>query len=427
MVDHKKINAFLHNQKKRLLEMDGASEHTDWLTEREQKGVDFVAAINEVNADDERLAGGKERIGLMEILYDNAIKWLMHPAYGGKLLWLEHFKLSQPGVISEDTTTSNIATFTTALLPAVRRIYAQLIAMDLVSVQPLSGPSGYIYWIDHEFVSAYSADGISADDRLDSVQDSDGYTDSTEQGTIREIQFRLKSKSISTESKKVAGTWTIEAEQDLRSQWRLDLEGELIPELGDLIVREINRKLVNALVSGAGAGDTEWNKNTPAADTTTEAKNAYYQTLWHAIAASNTLIANKKFKDADWLLMNFNTYYYMQRLNNFRGEPRVINQGTSISTRYVGTLNDFYRVYIDPFMADNKILMGIKGATWKDAVAYYAPYIPLFLSEKYIYNDDFTQFKQGAMTRYAYGVLPETSTQSPVKNNGLATVTLTSS
>ena len=428
-MNYSKIYAYLQNQKRRLLELDGASEGTGWLTERELNGQDFVARMQPgMNSEDPNLVNGNGRpIGLMEIAYDNTIRWLTHPKLGQKCLYLEHLRLQEAGVISEDTTTANIATFTTSLLPAIRRIYAELLAMDLVSVQPLGGPSGYLYWIDHEFVSAYSADGITANERLDSEQDSEGYTDSSEQGTIRQIQFRLQSESISTESKKVAGLWTLEAQQDLNSQWGLDLEAELVPEFGKLITREINRNIINALEAGAGAGDTEWNINTPPLDTTSEAKAAYYQTLWHAIATTDTLIYNNKYQQADWLLMNASTYFYIQRLNNFKGEPRISNQRASISTRYVGTLNDMYRVYIDPHMSSNVIVMGIKGPSWKEAVAYFCPYIPLFLSENYIYSDDFSQLMKGAMTRYAYGVIPEEKDMDVAQNNGIGTVTLTQS
>ncbi|MFC2163627.1 hypothetical protein ACFLT2_01370 [Acidobacteriota bacterium] len=428
-MNFEKIYSYLVNQKRRLLEMDGAEPEsgTGFLTEKEQLGQHFVARRSELSENDDRqrmfVGRNTQQIGLMEILYDNSINWLMNA--GRKQLALEFTQLSMPGVISEDTTTSNIATFTTALLPAVRRIFAQLVAMDLVSVQPLAGPTGFIYWIDHEFVSAHAADGITADERIDQEQDSETYTDSSEQGTIRELQFRLRSKQITTESKKVAGHWTLEAEQDVKSQWNLDLEGELIPALGNLIVREINRKIVTALVAGAGAGDTEWNKNT--SETLTTEKNAYYATLWNAICSTDTLIFGNKYRNADFLLLNHNTYYFIQRLNQFRGENRIVNQQSTVSTRYVGTLGDMYKVYIDPFMSDDLIVLGVKGPSWRDSIAYYSPYIPLFLSDKYIYSNDFSQLKIGAMQRYAYGVLPETSTQSPVKNGGIGTVTLTSS
>jgi len=428
---YEKIFAYLQNQKRRLLTLDGAEfEGTgNWLTEREQKGIDFVAHKRQLHENDNRKelfsGSSNQPIGLMEILYDNSIGYLMSQA--NKSLSLEFLKLMSPGVISEDTTTSNIATFTTSLLPAVRRIFASLAAMDLVSVQPLAGPSGYIYWIDHLFQSTYSADGITSGDRVDEHQDSETYTDSSEKGDINELYFRLSSKEITTKSKKVAGRWTLEAQQDLNSQWGLDLEAELLPELGNLITREINRSVVNAIIAGCGSGDTEWNKSVPAADTSTSDKRAYYQTLWDAILASDMLIFGNKYRNADWLLMNGSSYFYIARLNNFQGEPRITNQHAAVSTRYVGTLNSQYRVYVDPHMDDNKIILGTKGDSWKNSVAVFAPYIPLYLSDKYIYDSDFSQIIMGSMSRFWTGVIPESSTQDPPQSNGLASVTLTSS
>lgn len=407
------IKAFLERQKKSLLLTDGASEETGFLTSREEAGYDFVAF--------DRIR--QRPIGMREMLYENCIAWLMEAGRG--ILKSEWMDLVTEEALSEDTTTSKIATFTTSLLPAVRRIYANLVAMDLVSIQPLGGPSGFIYWIDHKYVSTYAPDGITAGERLDQEQDAQGYTDSEEKGTIREIEASLASKLIQTEIKKVATRWTLEAEQDFSSQWKLNLEGELMPELSNQIIREINRKIIAALLAGA-KNNVNWTITVPAGDTGSADKMAYYQTLWHSIQLANSKIIGEKYQPATWLMMNHNTYYYLERLNNFKADPNVGEAGQTY-TRFVGTLSGLYKVYVDPWFTDNKILMGIRGGSWRDAVAYYAPYIPLFLSDKYIYNNDFTQFIRGAMTRYAYGVIPESKTQDPIKNGGIATVTLTGS
>lgn len=408
------VQQYLNGQKKRLLNMDGASIETGWLTEREVKGTDYVIADVEV---------GRKK-GMMEILYDNTINWILQNQDSMRMR-LDAREIAE--ALQEDTTTTNIATFTTALLPAVRRIYANLIAMDLVSVQPLKGPSGYVYWMDHHFTDDFAQDGISAGDRVDENQDIDEYTDSSEKGTIHELEFKLTKKLIETESKKVKMDWTLESEQDLKAQWGYDLEGELIPMLTDQIVREINRKIINALYAGAGAGNVTWDPNPPAGDTTTADKAAYYQTLYHAIAEANSAIFQAKYINANWLLMNGNTYYYFQRLENFNADPHAVNQMSNMSVNFIGTLNGIYKVYIDPFFTDDVILMGIRPNDWKYASGYYSPYIPLYISDKYIASGDFTQFVKGAMSRYAYGVIPESSTQNPVQNTGLATITISSS
>lgn len=408
------IKSFLERQKISLLQEDGADESTGFLTPREQTGYDFVA--------EDRVK--QRRIGMREMLYENTIAWLMDA--GRSLLKSEWMDLVTEEALSEDTTTSKIQTFTTNLLPAVRRIYANLVAMDLVSIQPLGGPSGFIYWMDHKFVSDHDADDISAGDNLADHQDAKTYGDSKEKATsIREIEASLSSKLIQTEIKKVATRWTLEAEQDFTSQWKMNLEGELMPELSNQIIREVNRKIIAALLAGA-KNNVDWDITVPDDDKTSADKIAYYQTLWHSIQWANAQIIGEKYQPATWMMMNHNTYYYLERLNNFKADPNVGEAGATY-TRFVGTLSGLYKVYVDPWFQDNTILMGIRGGSWRDSVAYYAPYIPLFLSDKYIYGNDFTQFIRGAATRYAYGVIPESKTQSPIKNGGLATITLTGS
>ena len=101
---------------------------------------------------------------------------------------------------------------------------------------------------------------------------------------------------------------------------------------------------------------------------------------------------------------------------------------SNMSVNYVGTLNGLYKVYIDPFFVKDKILMGCRPESWKYAVGYFAPYIPLFISDKYINGTDFSQLIQGCMSRYAYGIIPEAATGGDALiNNGLATITVSSS
>jgi len=405
-----KVFRFLELQKQEMLRLD----EVEGVNSRQVQRGDFSTIDPKT---------GRE-IGLREMLYINTLDWIRSQA--NKTLQNEFLKLSQPGVLHEDTLSTAVATFTTSLLPAVRRIYSSLIAMDLVSVQPLSGPTGYIYWLDHVYTSAHAADGISSGDLLSDHQDSDTYSDSSEQGTIREIQYKLTKKLIECETKKLKADWTIEAEQDLRSQWKLDLEAELMPQLTEEVIREVDRKILAALLAGA-ANDVEWNTSYPVGDTTTADKRAYDRKLYEAILQANQKIVEKKFVNASWLVTTPAVYTRLASLEEFNVDPLAIAQAGQIGRRYVGVIGNIFKVYVDPWFTANKILLGVKGENWKYAVGYYAPYIPLFVSEKYIISDDFTQFARGAMTRYAYGVLPESSTQSPVKNNGLATVTLTTS
>ena len=51
--------------------------------------------------------------------------------------------------INEGTMTADIAQFTPILLPIVRRNYPNLVAHEILGVQPMSMPTGYIYaWVN---------------------------------------------------------------------------------------------------------------------------------------------------------------------------------------------------------------------------------------------------------------------------------------
>ena len=57
--------------------------------------------------------------------------------------------------INEGTMTADIAQFTPILLPIVRRNYPNLVAHEILGVQPMSMPTGYIY----AWVNKYIGDG----------------------------------------------------------------------------------------------------------------------------------------------------------------------------------------------------------------------------------------------------------------------------
>ena len=54
--------------------------------------------------------------------------------------------------LSEGTIAADVAQFTPFILPMLRRIYPTLIANELLGVQPMSGPTGFIYNLTNRFV-----------------------------------------------------------------------------------------------------------------------------------------------------------------------------------------------------------------------------------------------------------------------------------
>lgn len=72
-------------------------------------------------------------------------------AAGMKIL-LENTNTEMKNLISEGTLSGDVAQFTPILLPLVRRVYPQLIANELLGVQSMSMPTGYIYALTNKYV-----------------------------------------------------------------------------------------------------------------------------------------------------------------------------------------------------------------------------------------------------------------------------------
>jgi hypothetical protein len=61
--------------------------------------------------------------------------------------------LENQRLMNADPTSTDVADFKRISIPLVRRIYPQLIANKIVSVQPLTGPTGLVYYLRHKYSS----------------------------------------------------------------------------------------------------------------------------------------------------------------------------------------------------------------------------------------------------------------------------------
>lgn len=116
-----------------LKEQMRSGEMPSFLVENKQRKERWAHLTEGVN-DYQRL--------VLETLLDNAQKW----------------------VLSETSDTSNIQMFTTYGFPLIRRVFPNLIANELVSVQPISMPTAMIFYLDFEYGNTRF--GVNAGDAI---------------------------------------------------------------------------------------------------------------------------------------------------------------------------------------------------------------------------------------------------------------------
>ena len=320
------------------------------------------------------------------------------------------------GTLLEDTVLASFApAFTTFAYPLVRRIMPRLIANELVSVQPMTQPTGKVWYMDTYYspaVPGTDSPGGGADRSVAATFNKD-YGNSPGEGAsgVKEVHFRLSSVDVTADSKKLKTTWTIEAEQDIMAYHGLNVADELLNIMSDELVREIDRTLIADMLATAGAGNVNWAKSRPAsgAYSTIDPK-IYDETIWDAIIDADLLVFKKRYRKTSWLVAGPDVCARFEKLNKFRSafaNPTEAQLAIQHGVHLFGTLSTRWTVYCDPWFEADKILLGYKGGSFLEAGYVYSPYIPVFTTPTWM---DPATFKtvRGMMSRYAkHNVVPE--------------------
>jgi hypothetical protein len=231
---------------------------------------------------------------------------------------------------------------------------------------------------------------------------------------IPEINVQMKSQTISAKTKKLKAQWTPEFAQDLNAYHSLDAEAELTGLLSEYISLEIDLEILDMLIQNAPTVEY-WSAkvgdqiNAAKTAFTSNTSGLYYnqmtwfQTIGIKLQKVSNIIHQRTLRGgANFMVVSPAVATILESIPGFAADT----DGAADTMKYafgvqkVGALNSRYKVYKNPYMTENVILLGFRGTQFLEAGAVYSPYVPLIMTPLVYDPATFTP-RKGIMTRYA--------------------------
>jgi hypothetical protein len=227
----------------------------------------------------------------------------------------------------------------------------------------------------------------------------------------------MQSQAITAKTKKLKAVWTPEFAQDLAAYQNIDAEAELTNIMSEYISMEIDLEILDMLIEDAAAGTEYWSaennqvwNGTAFANATSgfyNTQGGWFQTLGTKMQKLSNKIHQLTLRGgANFIVTSPTVATILESIPGFASNSNGdAAQGEyAFGVQKVGTINNRYKVYKNPYFTDNLILMGYRGSQFLETGAVFAPYIPLIMTPLVYDPETFTP-RKGLMTRYAKKML----------------------
>jgi hypothetical protein len=322
-------------------------------------------------------------------------------------------------------------------VPMVRRTFPELIAHEIVGVQPMTGPVGLAFALrfrgdttyggssysdygDYEnevgyntVNNAYSGTGTSPSGTgfVTASGEALGSSAGTGCGTggevglgigdctnIKEISMTIEKAQVEARTRKLRSRWSLEFAQDIKAMQGLDLEDEMMDVLAYEITAEIDREIITNISTIAGIDRWDYDS---ANDADGRWESEKYRNLYNKlIRKANEIAVDTRRGSGNFVIASPVVCAAFESMANFsiHPVPNDVNTAVTVFSK-VGSLDGRLTLYRDTFATSNLFIVGYKGPSEYDTGIIYLPYIQLLLS-KATFEDSFNP-AIGLMSRYA--------------------------
>ena len=359
-----------------------------------------------------------------------------------------------------NSTAGTINNYDPILISLVRRAMPNLIAYDVCSVQPMTGPTGLIFAMKSRFGSSSGTEALfNEPDSSFSNDDAAGDLNSTAMtgtnpavlnnssagtyitggadygsttgggmttaegealgdataNSFAEMAFSIEKSTVTAKSRALKAEYTMELAQDLKAIHGLDAETELSNILSSEILAEINREVIRTIYVSAKKGASVNTTTAGIFDLDTDSNGRWsvekFKGLMFQIERDANVIAQETRRGkGNMIITSSDVASALQMAGVLDYAPALNNnlQVDDTGNTFAGVLNGRYKVYIDPYSANvaasQYYVVGYKGTSPYDAGMFYCPYVPLQMVRAV--GENTFQPKIGFKTRYGIAANP---------------------
>ena len=340
------------------------------------------------------------------------------------------------GEAAPTNNTGEVQNYDPVLINLVRRSMPNLVAYDIVGVQPMTGPTGLIFAMRSLYGGQDDSTPANTKEALYNEADTDfsssgGTTHSGETGDaapvtgvglatgtaealgdgvgaeFAEMSFQIDKVSVTAKSRALKAEYTSELAQDLKAIHGLDAEQELSNMLSAELLAEINREVVRTVYTtakaGAKAGDvaTAGTFNLDVDSNGRWSVEKFKGLMFQIEKEANQIAKDTRRGKGNIIICSSDVASALQMAGVLDYTPALAANNLSVDdtgNTFVGVLNGRFKVYIDPYSGSNYLVVGYKGSNAFDAGIFYCPYVPLQMVRAV--GENSFQAKIGFKTRY---------------------------